>query len=61
MVAGHPGLRVHAPSLVAEKVCKSIPGHVTIPHLRMGAEIAMEQPIELNLATPAHVSVHVYL
>ena len=56
MVAGHPGLRVHAPSPVAVKVCKLILGHVTVLHLRMKEEIVMEQQTGLLLALPAHVS-----
>ena len=60
MVVGHPGLMVHAPSLVVEKVSGYTQGHVTIPHLRMGAKTAMDQQTEMNLASPAHVSIHVW-
>ena len=56
MVAGHPGLRVHAPSPVVVKVCKLILGHVTVLHLRMEEETVMEQQAGLLLALPAHVS-----
>ena len=57
MVAGHPGLRVHAPSPVVVKVCKLILGHVTVLHLRMEEETVMEHQTELLLALPAHVSI----
>ena len=59
MVVGLPGLLVRAPSLVEEKVCEWILGHVTIPLLRTGARTAMAHPTELYLASPAHVSNHV--
>ena len=59
MVVGLPLLMVRAPSLVEEKVCDWILGHVTIPLLRMGARTAMAHPTELYLASPAHVSNHV--
>ena len=59
MVVGLPGLMVPAPSLVVEKVCEWILGHVTIPLLRTGARTAMVHPTELYLASPAHVSIHV--
>jgi len=59
MVVGLPLLMVPAPSLVVEKVCDWIPGHVTIPLLRTGARTAMAHPTELGLASPAHVSIHV--
>ena len=61
MVVGLSGLMVHAPSIVEEKVCEWILGHVTIPLLRTGARTAMARPIEHNLASPAHVSIHVHL
>ena len=61
MVVGHPGSMVHVPSLVAEKVSGWMQGHVTIPNLGMGAKTAMDQPAELYLASPAHVSIHVQL
>ena len=61
MVVGLPGLMVRALSIVEEKVCKWIPGHVTIPLLRTGARTAMAHPTELALASPAHVSNHVHL
>ena len=60
MVVGHPGLMVHAPSLVVEKVSGWTQGHVIIPHLRMGAKTAMDQPTKMNIASPAHVSIHVW-
>ena len=59
MVVGLPGLMVPAPSLVVEKVCKWILGHVTILLLRTGERTAMVHPTELYLASPAHVSIHV--
>ena len=59
MVVGLHGLMVPALSLVEEKVCDWILGHVTIPFLRMGARTAMAQPKELYLASPVHVSIHV--
>ena len=59
MVVGHPGLMVHAPSLVVEKVYGRTQGHVIIPHLRTVAKTAMDQQTEMNLASPAHVSIHI--
>ena len=59
MVVGLPGLMVPAPLLVEEKVCEWMLGHVTIPLLRTGARTAMAHLIDLNLASPVHVSIHV--
>lgn len=56
MVAGQPGLKVHAPSPVAVKVCKLILGYATILHLRMMEETVKEQQTEPLLALPARVS-----
>ena len=58
MVVGLPGLMVPAPTLV-EKECEWILGPVTIPLLRTGARTAMAHPTEPDLASPAHVSIHV--
>ena len=59
MVVGLSGLMVPAPSLVEEKVYEWILGPVTIPLLRTGARTAMAHPTEPDLASPAHVSIHV--
>ena len=58
-LVGLPGLMVRAPLLVEEKMCKWILGHVTIPLLRTGARTAMAHLTERDLASPAHVSIHV--